>query len=62
MLDKLGLYGILGVVVLLGGIAAIASENLVIAGGVALVIAGLGFLVYGMVKGLARSMGMEGMV
>ena len=62
MLDKLGLPGVLGVVVLLGGIGAIATENMVIAGGVALVIAGLGFLVYGMIKSLARSMGMEGMV
>jgi hypothetical protein len=62
MLDKLGLPGVLGLLVLLGGIGAIASQNMIIAGGVALVIAGLGFLVYGMVKGLARSMGMDGMI
>ncbi len=62
MLDKLGVPGVLGLLVLLGGIGAIATENMIIAGGVALVIAGLGFLVYGMVKGLARSMGMDGMI
>jgi len=62
MFDKLGGAGILGVVVLLGGIGAIATENLVIAGGVALVVAGLGFLVYGMITQLAKAMGMEGMV
>jgi hypothetical protein len=62
MLGKLGLAGILGVLVLLGGIVAIATENMVIAGGVAMVVAGLGFLVYGMITQLAKAMGMDGMV
>ena len=62
MLGKLGLAGIVGVLVLLGGIGAIATENMVIAGGVAMVVAGLGFLVYGMITQLAKAMGMEGMV
>ena len=62
MFDKLGLPGILGLLVILGGIGAIATENMIIAGGVALVIAGLGFLVYGMVTQLAKAMGMDGML
>lgn len=61
MFGKIGLPGVLGLLVVLAGIGAIATQNLIVAGGVALVIAGLGFLVYGMISQLARSMGIEGM-
>jgi len=62
MFDRLGIPGVLGFVVLLAGIAVIASQNLVIGGGVALVVAGLGFTVYGLVTQLAKAMGMGGMI
>jgi hypothetical protein len=60
MLDKLGLAGVFGLLVLAGGIVVIALESLVIAGGIALVLAGLGLVVFGMIKNLLRSMGMGG--
>jgi len=62
MIDKLGITGLLGVLCLFAGIVLVAWENLVVAGGLALVIAGLGLIVYGMVSRLASAMGMGGMV
>ena len=62
MFDKLGLPGILGLLIMLGGIAVVAVENIVLAGGIALVIAGLGLVVFGLVKNLLSSFGMGGMV
>lgn len=62
MLDKLGLVGLFGVLSMLGGVAVIALESLVIAGGIALVVAGLGLVVFGLVKNLLSSLGMGGMV
>jgi hypothetical protein len=62
MFDKLGIPGILGVLFMLGGIAVVAFENLILAGGLALVIAGLGLIVFGLVKNLLSSFGMGGMV
>jgi hypothetical protein len=62
MLKRLGLPGVFGVLVMLAGIALIAWENLLIAGGLALTIAGLGLVVYGLVSGLLSAMGMGGMV
>jgi len=62
MLGKLGIPGVLGVLMLLGGVALVAWENLLIGGGLALVIAGLGLVVYGMVTSLLGAMGMGGMV
>jgi len=62
MLDKLGVAGVVGVLVLFGGIGLIASENLLIAAGIALVVGGLGLVVYGMVSNLLASFGMGGMM
>jgi hypothetical protein len=62
MFDKLGLVGVLGVVFMLGGIALVAWQSLVLAGGLALVVAGLGLVVFGLVKNLLSSLGMGGMV
>jgi hypothetical protein len=62
MIGKLGITGLLGVLFLFAGIALVAWENLVVAGGLALVIAGLGLVVYGMISRLASAMGMGGMV
>ena len=62
MFDKLGIAGVVGVVLMLGGIAVVAWQNLILAGGLALVIAGLGLVVLGLVKNLLASFGMGGMV
>jgi hypothetical protein len=62
MFDKLGVAGLLGILLLFGGIGLIAWQNLIVGGGVALVIAGLGLVVYGMITNLLSSMGMGGVV
>jgi hypothetical protein len=62
MLGRLGFVGVLGVVFILGGIALVALESLVIAGGIALVIAGFGLAVYGIVTNLLGAFGMGGLV
>ena len=61
MLKKLGAVGIVGLLALLGGIVLIASESLVIAGGLALVLAGLGLMVRSLIQSVLGSMGMGGM-
>lgn len=62
MFDKLGIPGIVGVLCMLGGIVVVALENLLIAGGLALLVAGLGLIIFGLVKNLLSSFGMGGMV
>ena len=58
MLDKLGLPGVAGVVVLCAGIGLVAWQNLLLAAGLALVVGGLGLIVYGLVTSLLASFGM----
>jgi hypothetical protein len=58
MLKRLGLAGVLGVLLMIVGIAILALENLLIAGGVALVIAGIGMVAYGMVKSMLGAFGL----
>ncbi|AFZ72953.1 DUF7470 family protein [Natronobacterium gregoryi] len=58
MLDKLGPLGIVGILALLAGIGLVAYENLVIAGGIALVLAGLGLVVKSLVSSVLQSFGM----
>jgi hypothetical protein len=62
MLDKLGIPGLIGVLFMLGGIAVVAVKSPIIAGGLALLVAGLGLIVFGLVKNLLSSFGMGGMV
>lgn len=62
MLDKLGTVGVVGIVVVVGGLAVLAYENPVIAAGVALVLIGIGLLVRGLVATLLESFGMGGML
>ena len=62
MLRLLGPLSVVGLLVLLAGIAVIAWQNLVVAAGVALVLAGLGVVVFGFVRKVLASMGMGGMV
>lgn len=62
MLDKLGALGVLGVLVTIAGIAVVAWQNLILAGGLALVLAGVGLIAAGILKNLAAALGMGGMV
>ncbi|MDS0281869.1 DUF7470 family protein [Haloarcula onubensis] len=61
MLDKLGLPGLAGVVVLFAGIGLVAWQNLILAAGLALVVGGLGLVVYGLVTSLLSTFGLGGM-
>jgi hypothetical protein len=58
MLKSLGIAGILGFLLLTGGIALLAYVDLLIGGGVAAVIAGLGMVLYGLISNLLGKMGM----
>ena len=61
MFDKLGAVGLTGVVVLLGGISLVAWQNLILAAGLALVVGGVGLIVYGLVTSLLGAFGLGGM-
>jgi hypothetical protein len=58
MLDRLGVTGVLGVLFLLGGVVLLATVSLRVAAGVALVVAGMGMVASGLVKGMMRSFGL----
>jgi len=58
MLKQLGGAGVLGFLVLLAGIGVLAYVNPIIGAGVALVVAGLGLVTYGMVTNMMRALGM----
>ena len=62
MFDKLGVLGLVGVVLTLAGLGVVASQNLILAGGLALVLVGLVVTAVGMLKNLLSSLGMGGMV
>jgi len=62
MLNKLGIPGVLGVLLMIGGVGIVTWQNPLIGGGLALVIAGLGMIIYGMITTLLSSLGMGGMV
>lgn len=58
MFGKLGLTGALGFVVLLAGIGVVAWQNLYIAAGLAMVLAGTGLVVKGLVGTIMRQFGL----
>jgi len=60
--QMLGLSGFVGLLCILGGIVLIATVNLRIAAGIAIMLAGLGFLVRALVSGVMGMMGMGGMM
>ncbi|AGN01503.1 hypothetical protein L593_07790 [Salinarchaeum sp. Harcht-Bsk1] len=62
MLKHLGIGGILGVFLLVGGVALIGWVNPVIAAGIAISIAGLGLIVRSLVSSALGAMGMGGLV
>ena len=61
MTEKLGAAGVAGIVVLFAGIGLVAWQNLILAAGLALVVSGLGLVVYGLVTSLLSSFGLGGM-
>ncbi|MFB6132855.1 MAG: hypothetical protein ABEJ44_05560 [Halanaeroarchaeum sp.] len=58
MLQKLGLVGVLGAVLLLAGVGLTAYANPIVGAGVALIVAGLGLLLK---RGVDQVMGLFGM-
>lgn len=62
MFDKLGVGGIVGVLVMLAGVAVVAWEAPIVAAGIAITIAGLGLIVYSLITNFLSSMGMGAML
>jgi len=62
MLKNLGGAGLIGLLLLFGGIGLLAYVDLLIGAGVALVVAGLGLVVYGLVTNFMTAMGMGQMM
>ncbi|PSP55613.1 hypothetical protein BRC82_04855 [Halobacteriales archaeon QS_1_67_19] len=62
MLGKLGAKGIVGVLLLLAGIAVVAIQSPIIAAGIGLVVLGFVLTAWGLVSGLLSSFGMGGMM
>lgn len=61
MLGRLGISGVVGVLVILGGLSLIAYANPIIAGGLVLVLVGIGLIIRGVVSSVMDAMGMGGM-
>lgn len=62
MFDKLGVVGIVGLILALGGLGVIAYEAPLIAAGLALVLAGIGLAAFAIVRNVLSSLGMGAMV
>ncbi|RQG92366.1 DUF7470 family protein [Natrarchaeobius chitinivorans] len=58
MLDTIGPLGIVGILVLLAGIAVVAYANWIIAAGIALILAGMGLVVKSLITSMLQSFGM----
>ena len=58
MLDKLGVAGVVGFVVMLAGLVLVAYQSPVVALGLALMLAGLGIVVKALVGNVLRQFGM----
>jgi hypothetical protein len=57
MIRQLGVAGLLGFLLMIGGFAIVAVEQPLVAGGLALIVAGLGILVRTMVQNALEMMG-----
>ena len=60
MLRKIGVAGLIGLAAMAVGIVLVAAIEPVIAVGLALVVAGVGMLTYGMVSNFMKAMGLMG--
>jgi hypothetical protein len=58
VLQKLGVTGVLGVIMVLVGVGTVALENLIIAAGIAFVLAGVGLVAAGVIRSTLASFGM----
>lgn len=58
MHNTIGSLGAVGVILLVLGLGVVAMENYVVATGLALVIAGVGLLAYGMTTNFMKAMGL----
>ena len=62
MFNKFGVSGVVGMLVVLGGLSLIAFANPIIAGGLILVLLGVGLLIRGLISSLMDAMGMGGLL
>ncbi|WP_254861804.1 DUF7470 family protein [Halovivax gelatinilyticus] len=58
MFKNLNATALVGILLLVAGVALIALENLVIAGGVAMLVVGLGMVAKGLISAAMQSFGM----
>ncbi|MBP1986423.1 DUF7470 family protein [Halolamina salifodinae] len=58
MYERLGIGGIVGILLVLGGIALVAWQAPIVAAGLAFVLAGLGLVVRALVGNLLKQFGM----
>ncbi|GAB7093829.1 hypothetical protein JCM30237_09810 [Halolamina litorea] len=58
MYDRLGIGGIVGLLLTLGGIALVAWQEPIVAAGLAFVLAGIGLVVRALVGNVMRQFGM----
>ncbi|MFB6075404.1 MAG: hypothetical protein ABEJ89_10360 [Haloarculaceae archaeon] len=58
--DRLGAAGVVGLLLVVAGVVAVAWVNILLGVGLTLVIAGLGFIVFGLVTNLMGALGMGG--
>ncbi|MFB6111312.1 MAG: hypothetical protein ABEJ35_02125 [Halobacteriaceae archaeon] len=58
MFDRLGVLGVFGTILVLVGVGTVALENLIIGAGLALILAGVGFVATGVIRSTLASFGM----
>lgn len=61
MFDRLGVLGIVGLLLVLAGLGLVAVESPLIAAGLALVLLGIGLAVKSLLSGMLAAFGMGGM-
>ena len=61
MFNRLGFVGVFGLVLAVCGIALIAIESLLVAGGLALVLLGIGLAIKSLLSGMLAAFGMDGL-
>ncbi|MFB6127134.1 MAG: hypothetical protein ABEJ79_07580 [Halolamina sp.] len=58
MLEKLGAGGVVGLLLVVAGLAVLGVHSLYAAAGLALVLSGIGFVARGLIQGIAGAFGM----
>jgi len=62
MMGQLGTKGIVGVLLVLAGLAIVAYRSPVLAAGLVVVLVGMGLVLWGAISGLMASFGLGGMM